>query len=142
MFNLEHVLNEAACLLSLAENADLPLLKVFACFEGDSAADLTAEYVDGVGMDHLRTEKQEVVVRELQAHMETTKKLKSNIWGGSGGMDLGWAVKVDIYVTGGATSLSSNEEIQRQVVEDAAEGDARPCVRPQRLFGQFLRRHS
>ena len=86
LFNLERILNEGACLRFLADNTNIPLPKLYACFEDDSAAYLITEYVEGVGMDGLDTEKQEIVAKELQTHITTMNKLKSNKWGGPGGI--------------------------------------------------------
>jgi hypothetical protein len=85
-FNLERVLNEGACLKFLAENTDIPLPKLFACFEDDGAAYLITSYVDGVGMNDLHAESQTIVAEELQRHMETLKKVSSDTWGGPGGV--------------------------------------------------------
>lgn len=86
LFNLESVLNEGACLRFLAENTSIPLPRLHACFEDDGAAYLITEYVEGVGMNELDDAKRDVVRRELLVHMETMSKLKSNVWGGPGGM--------------------------------------------------------
>ncbi|KAI1738590.1 kinase-like domain-containing protein [Xylaria scruposa] len=87
-FNLERVLNEGACLKFLAEETDIPLPKVYACFEDDGAAYLITEYVEGVGMNDLTGEQQRVVSQELEKHMKTLKTLTSDKWGGPGGLVL------------------------------------------------------
>lgn len=86
LFNPERILNEGACLLFLAENTNIPLPKLYACFEDDGAAYVITEYVEGVGMNELDAEKKEVVAKELRTHMETLSNLKSNTWGGPGGV--------------------------------------------------------
>lgn len=86
MFNLERVLNEGACLKLVADKTEIPLPKLFACFEDDGAAYLITEYVDGVGMNDLDVKSQSVVAEELQRHMQTLKKLTSDTWGGPGGV--------------------------------------------------------
>lgn len=85
LFNPERILNEGACLRFLAENTDIPLPKLYVCFEDGGAAYLITEYVEGVGMNDLDAAKQEMIATELQAHMETMSKLQSNVWGGLGG---------------------------------------------------------
>lgn len=86
LFNLERVLNEGACLQFLATNTNIPLPRFYGCFEDDGAAYLITEYVDGVGMNELDKDKQVIVTKELRTHLETLGKLKSNIWGGPGGV--------------------------------------------------------
>lgn len=85
LFNLERVLNEGACLRFLAEKTNIPLPKLYACFEDDGAAYISTEYVEGVGMNELDETKREVVAKELQVHLETLSLLKSNVWGGPDG---------------------------------------------------------
>lgn len=88
LFNTERILNEGACLEFLAENTDIPLPQLIACFEDDGAAYLITEYVDGVGMNELDADGQAAVAVELQRHVQTLKKLTSNTWGGPGGVVL------------------------------------------------------
>ncbi|KAK2609335.1 hypothetical protein QQS21_002116 [Conoideocrella luteorostrata] len=88
LFSLERVLNEGSCLQFLAENTNIPLPKLHACFEDDGAAYVITEYVEGVGMDELDEEKQGIIAQELRTHMETLSKLNSNVWGGPSGLVL------------------------------------------------------
>ncbi|KAJ4865676.1 phosphotransferase enzyme family domain-containing protein [Trichoderma breve] len=60
----------------------IPLPKLLGCFEDDGAAYLVTEYVEGVGMNDLDTERQAVVTKELQCHILTLKRLTSDTWGG------------------------------------------------------------
>ncbi len=85
LFNLERVPNEGAVIKFLAANTAIPLPKLYACFEDDGAAYLVTEYVQGVGMNELDPEEQEVVTRELQQHLDELRKLTSDTWGGPGG---------------------------------------------------------
>ena len=85
MFNLERVLNEGACLQFIAGKTDIPLPKLYACFEDDGAAYLITEYVEGVGMNDLSAEDQNTVAEELEKHLTALKGLKSNTWGGPDG---------------------------------------------------------
>ncbi|KAK4223607.1 kinase-like domain-containing protein [Podospora fimiseda] len=88
MLNTQRVLNEGACLKYLAETTDIPLPKLYACFEDDGAACLVTEYVEGVGMNELNEDQQQIVTKELEKHLTTLKTLKSNTWGGPGGFTL------------------------------------------------------
>lgn len=85
-FGTERILNEGACLQFLAANTNIPLPKLYACIEDDGAAYLITKYIEGVNMNDLDSEKKEIVAKELQGHMETLKELKSNVWGGPGGV--------------------------------------------------------
>ncbi|CAI6098740.1 unnamed protein product [Clonostachys chloroleuca] len=87
-FGTERILNEGACLQFLAANTNIPLPKLYACIEDDGAAYLITKYIEGVNMNDLDSEKKEIVAKELQGHMETLKELKSNVWGGPGGVVL------------------------------------------------------
>ncbi|TLS20312.1 uncharacterized protein PpBr36_11428 [Pyricularia pennisetigena] len=83
--NKERIINEGACLKFLWENTNIPLPKLYACFEDDGVGCLMTEYVDGVGMDELTPEKKNVVIRELMEHLTTLKTLTSSKWGGLAG---------------------------------------------------------
>lgn len=84
LFNLERVLNEGACLQFLAANTTIPIPKLYACFEDDGAAYIITEYVQGVSMVELEPDKQEVVAKELETHLQTLAQLKSDTWGFKG----------------------------------------------------------
>jgi hypothetical protein len=86
LFNTERILNEGACLKFLAERTNIPLPKLYACFEDDGAAYLVTEYVEGTAMNDLDEEKKKIVAKELELHLETLEKLTSDTWGGLGGM--------------------------------------------------------
>ncbi|KAK4224215.1 kinase-like domain protein [Podospora fimiseda] len=82
MLNTQRVLNEGACLKYLAERSNIPLPKLYACFEDDGAACLVTEYVEGVGMNELNKEQQQLVTKELKKYLATLKTLRSDLWGG------------------------------------------------------------
>lgn len=86
LFCTERVLNEGACIQFLAENTDIPLPKLHACFEDDSAASLIVENVERVGMRQLDDEQRNIVAAELETHIRTYQSLKSDTWGGPGGV--------------------------------------------------------
>jgi hypothetical protein len=123
LFNLERVLNEGACLQFLAENADIPLPKLIACFEDDGAAYLITAYVDGVGMNDLDLKSQSVVAEELQRHLQTLRKLTSDTWGGPGGMVDGARRRTvhsgEADPPTGASPVPDPEEVERSTVENA-----------------------
>ena len=79
------MLNEGACLQFLAENTDIPVPKLYACFEDDSAAYLIVENVEGAGLRELTDEQRKIVAVELEKHIRTYQSLKSDTWGGPGG---------------------------------------------------------
>jgi aminoglycoside phosphotransferase (APT) family kinase protein len=70
----------------IAEHTNIPVPKLYCCFEDDEAVYLVMEYIEGVGMDGLEEEKRKVVEKELEIHLETMKKLKSKFWGGPSGI--------------------------------------------------------
>lgn len=81
-FSVERILNEGACLAYLAEHTDIPLPKLYACFEDDGAAYLITEHVEGVGMDELDESQRAVVTDELEGYVRVMHSLKSAKWGG------------------------------------------------------------
>ncbi|KAM5441511.1 hypothetical protein MferCBS31731_003582 [Microsporum ferrugineum] len=81
-FGKERIRNEAASMKFIAENTDIPVPKLYCCFEDDEAVYLVTQYVEGVGMNELEEEKRKVVEKELELHLESMKKLKSRFWGG------------------------------------------------------------
>jgi len=70
----------------ITDKTDIPLPKLYGCFEDDDAAYLVMEYVEGVTMDSLTDEQRKVVETELQLHLETLRGLKSDVWGGPSGL--------------------------------------------------------
>lgn len=85
-FGKERALNEAASLKFIAEHTEIPVPKLYCCFEDDEAVYLVMEYIEGVGMNELEEEKRKIVEREIEGYLETMKKLKSRIWGGPSGI--------------------------------------------------------
>lgn len=88
LFNKERILNEGACLKFIADQTDIdiPIPKLHACFEDDGAAYVITEYVEGVGMNEIPAHGQRHVVKELQFYKQALRGLKSDTWGGLGGM--------------------------------------------------------
>ena len=140
IFNLERILNEGACLMFLAENTEVPLPKLIACFEDDGAAYLITAYVEGVGMNDLDVESQGVVAEELQRHLQALQKLTSDTWGGPGGMVVGEhrpnGDSGEADPPTGASPLPYHAEVERSTVENAPSGKARPRLLPQRSIGE------
>lgn len=66
----------------IAKSTNIPVPKVYSCFEDDEAAYLVTEFVEGVTMNHLSIEERKIVEAELERHLETLRGLKSKIWGG------------------------------------------------------------
>jgi hypothetical protein len=85
IFNFERIMNEGACLQFVAENTNVPVPKLFACFEDDGAAYLITEHVEGVGMNSLSAEDQKTVAVELEAHLATLRTLTLDTWDGPRG---------------------------------------------------------
>ncbi|TLD28442.1 hypothetical protein PspLS_03680 [Pyricularia sp. CBS 133598] len=84
-FSTERVLNEGACLAFLAEHTEIPVPRIYACFEDDGAAYLITEFVEGTPMSQLPPEQQKHVVIELEQHLATLKDITSPNWGGPTG---------------------------------------------------------
>ncbi|KLU91924.1 hypothetical protein MAPG_10873 [Magnaporthiopsis poae ATCC 64411] len=82
----ERILNEVACMRFIAKHTDIPVPKVYACFEDDGAVYLVRERVEGVTMDVLDAGKRKVVEAELEKHLQTMKALRSSAWGGPSGL--------------------------------------------------------
>jgi hypothetical protein len=70
----------------IAEHTNIPVPKLYCCFEDDEAVYLVREYIEGVGMNELEAKKRKVVEKELEIHLGTMKKLKSKFWGGPSGI--------------------------------------------------------
>lgn len=85
-FGNQRILNEAAALRFIAEKTDIPVPRLYSCFEDDGAAYLVMEYVEGVTMNNLTPEQRKVVEIELERYVETLKGLKSDAWGGPSGI--------------------------------------------------------
>ncbi|KAK2613024.1 hypothetical protein QQS21_000953 [Conoideocrella luteorostrata] len=85
-FGNERILNEAAALRFIAEKTDIPVPKLYGCFEDDGAVYLIMEYVEGVTMASLKPEQRKCVEEELEGHLKTLRSLKSDVWGGPSGI--------------------------------------------------------
>lgn len=81
----ERILNEAATLQFIAENTNIPVPKLYACFEDDGAVCLITQEIDGVAMTDLESDQRKVVEAELEVHISTLQGLKSDTWGGPSG---------------------------------------------------------
>ncbi|KAJ8610501.1 hypothetical protein MRB53_038493 [Persea americana] len=101
--NKERLLNEAACLRFIAEKSNIPVPKLYSCFEDDDAVYLITEYVEGVAMSSLTQEQRHVVEKEVERHIATMKNFHSDQWGGPSGI-----VSVHyVGVAGAALELTS-----------------------------------
>lgn len=85
-FGNERILNETAAIRFIAEKTDIPVPKLYGCFEDDGAAYLVMEYVEGVTMNKLAAHQRTVVEAEVERHLETLRGLKSAAWGGPSGI--------------------------------------------------------
>lgn len=81
----ERLLNEAAALRFITKNTNIPVPKLYGCFEDDGAVYLVTEYIDGVNMADLTPEQRKVVEVELEGYIATLRSLKSEVWGGPSG---------------------------------------------------------
>lgn len=81
-FGMERIFNEAAALEFIAKNTNIPVPKVYSCFEDDEAAYLVTEFVEGVTMNKLEPEKRKIVEKEVEGYVDTMRALKSSLWGG------------------------------------------------------------
>jgi serine/threonine protein kinase len=50
----------------IAEYTNIPIPKLYYCFEDDEAVYLVREYIEGVGMIELEEEERKVVEKELE----------------------------------------------------------------------------
>lgn len=85
-FGNERILNEATVLRFIADKTDIPVPKLYGCFEDDSAVYLVREYVKGATMASLNPEQRKQIEPELEGYLETLRSLKSNVWGGPSGI--------------------------------------------------------
>lgn len=75
-------MNEAAVLRFIADKTDIPVPKLYGCFEDDNAVYLVMEYIEGVTMAKLDSEQRKTVEAELEGYVKTLRSMKSDIWGG------------------------------------------------------------
>jgi aminoglycoside phosphotransferase (APT) family kinase protein len=85
-FGMERIFNEAATMQFITEKTDIPVPKLYGCFEDDGAAYLVMEYVNGVTMNELSPKERKVVEPQLEGYLETMRGLKSSVWGGPSGI--------------------------------------------------------
>lgn len=85
-FGHERILNEAAALRFIAEKTDIPVPKLYGCFEDDQAVYLVTKYIEGVKMAELQPEQRKTIELELDGYVDTPRNLKSDVWGGPSGI--------------------------------------------------------
>ncbi|KAK2595522.1 hypothetical protein QQS21_006750 [Conoideocrella luteorostrata] len=85
-FGNERLMNEAAVLRFIAEKTDIPVPRLYGCFEDDNAVYIVMEYVEGVSMAKLNPEQRKIVEVELEGYLKTLRSMKSDIWGGPSGI--------------------------------------------------------
>lgn len=81
----DRIRNEAAALQFVAEHTDIPVPRLYCCFEDDEAIYLVTEYVEGVMLVDLDEDKKNIVKEELRKHLTTLHNLRSNRVGGPEG---------------------------------------------------------
>jgi aminoglycoside phosphotransferase (APT) family kinase protein len=81
-FGMDRIFNEASAIEFIAKATNIPVPRVYSCFEDDEAAYLVMEYVEGITMNKLDVEKRKIVEKEVESHLETMSKLRSSVWGG------------------------------------------------------------
>lgn len=70
----------------ISEQTNIPVPKLYGCFEDDGAAYLIMAYVEGVTMNELSADGRKVVETELEGYLEDLRSLKSAVWGGPSGI--------------------------------------------------------
>ncbi|KID79638.1 Protein kinase-like domain protein, partial [Metarhizium brunneum ARSEF 3297] len=85
-FGNERILNEAAALRFIAENTNIPVPKLYGCFEDDNAVYLVTELIEGVKLADLEPAQRKSVELELEGYMDVLRGLKSSVWGGPSGI--------------------------------------------------------
>lgn len=141
-FGMKRILNEAAAMQFIAEKTDIPVPKVYSCFEDDKAAYLVMEYVEGVTMNELGPDERKVVERELEHYLKTLRELRSPTWGGPSGIvstALPRAIpyfftfsNIDMNI--GYPTLSCHGSISSPRVENEDKGVGGSRLLPQRSF--------
>lgn len=85
-FGNERLLNEGATLRFIAENTNIPVPKLYGCFEDDNAVYLVTELIEGVEMAALEPAQRKTVELELEGYVDVLRGLKSSVWGGPSGI--------------------------------------------------------
>jgi hypothetical protein len=70
----------------ITEHTNIPIPKLYYCFEDNEAVYLIIEYIKGVGINELEEEKRKFVEKELEVYLEVLKEMKSKFWGGPSGI--------------------------------------------------------
>lgn len=68
-------MNEEAVLQFIQQHTNIPVPKLYCCFEDDQAVFLVTEYVEGVGMDDLENSQREIIRDELKKYLETLQRV-------------------------------------------------------------------
>lgn len=84
--SLERSINEAAALAFVRDNTNVPVPNLLCSFMDDGAYHIITEYVEGVNMTELSESQREVVIGELQTHIESLHSLRSKKLGGTSGL--------------------------------------------------------
>lgn len=80
--------NEAATLRFIRRVSNIPVPTLYGAFELDDSFVLITEHIDGVAMSDLTDDQKYVVRTEVEQHLATLRRIKSNTIGGPSGIVL------------------------------------------------------
>ena len=82
----ERLQNEAACLDFVRSKTAIPVPDILEAFSDNGSFVLVTKRLSGVKMNELSPEDQAVVMKEVEAHVDTLRGLRSNRTGGPSGI--------------------------------------------------------
>ncbi|CAL5872007.1 uncharacterized protein PFLUO_LOCUS6264 [Penicillium psychrofluorescens] len=84
----ERLQNEAAALRFIQRVSNIPVPTLYGAFEVDDSFMLIIEHIDGVPMSRLSEDQKSVVRTEVEQHLATLRRIKSDTIGGPSGIVL------------------------------------------------------
>ncbi|KAJ5803356.1 uncharacterized protein N7503_005806 [Penicillium pulvis] len=82
----ERLQNEAAALHYIRNTTDIPVPSLYGAFEIDNSFMVIMEHINGIQMAKLSDEQKVIVTKEVEQHLATLRRLKSDTIGGPSGL--------------------------------------------------------
>jgi len=82
----ERLQNEVACLNFIRNKTDIPVPNILEAYDDNGSFVLVTERLTGVKMNELSPPEQEIVIEEVERHVQTLRNLQSDVTGGPSGL--------------------------------------------------------
>jgi hypothetical protein len=85
-FGKERLYNKIVLIVFITKYINIPIPKLYYCFENNKAIYLIIEYIKRIGINKLKKEKRKFIKKELEVYLEVLKEIKLKFWRGPSGI--------------------------------------------------------